>query len=225
MKNKSRKNKSRNIVIVVVLLLALGGGAFAYNRSQDNKSGNTAQSSSSAQESDGSMASMMAALEGKTGEAFDEEFINQMVLHHSGAIDMATYVDTEAKHSELRNLGSEITSAQTAEIDQMKQWAQDWGYEVREPSEKAVTAMSTSLKGKTGDALDHEFIIAMTGHHTGAIDMASLALNNAKHQEIKDLANEIIDAQTSEITQMQEWAKTWNYSLEGSMQGMDHSNM
>lgn len=218
------KNKSRNIIVAVVVLVVLGGGAFAYTRSQDNKSGQTNQSSASS-ESDGSMASMMAALEGKTGDAFDAEFINQMVLHHSGAIDMAAYVDTEAKHGELRNLGDEITSAQTSEIDQMKKWAQEWGYEVREPSEKAVTAMSTSLKGKTGDALDHEFIIAMTGHHTGAIDMASLALSNAKHQEIKDLANDIIDAQTREITQMQEWAKAWNYSLEGSMQGMDHSNM
>lgn len=217
------KNKSRNIIIAAVVIAVLGGGAFAYSRSQDKETGQN--QSSVSQESGGSMASMMAALEGKTGDAFDAEFINQMILHHSGAIDMATYVDTEAKHSELRTLGTEITRAQSTEIDQMKQWAQEWGYDVREPSEKAVTAMSVSLKDKTGDALDHEFIIAMTGHHTGAIDMASLALSNAKHQEVKDLANAIIDAQTKEIAQMQEWAKAWGYSLEGSMQGMDHSNM
>jgi uncharacterized protein (DUF305 family) len=69
--------------------------------------------------------------------------------------------------------------------------------------------MNAGLQGKTGDAFDQEFIAEMIVHHQGAIDMAKLALTNAKHQEIKDLANAIISAQTKEITQMKQWQKSW----------------
>lgn len=72
-----------------------------------------------------------------------------------------------------------------------------------------MDTMNAALEGKTGDTFDQEFLAEMIVHHQGAIDMAKLALTNAKHQEIKDLANAIIKAQTSEIAQMKAWQKTW----------------
>ena len=78
-------------------------------------------------------------------------------------------------------------------------------------SSMSMSDMTTSLKGLTGDEFDNRFITEMITHHQGAIDMATLAKTQAKHQEIKDLANTIITAQTSEITQMQAWKKSWGY--------------
>lgn len=72
-----------------------------------------------------------------------------------------------------------------------------------------MATMNANLQGKTGDSFDQEFLAEMIVHHQGAIDMAKLALNNAKHQEIKNLANAIITAQTSEIAQMKAWQKNW----------------
>lgn len=69
--------------------------------------------------------------------------------------------------------------------------------------------MNAGLQGKTGDAFDQEFLAEMIVHHQGAIDMAKLALTNAKHQEIKDLAQAIIAAQTKEIGEMKQWQKDW----------------
>ena len=69
--------------------------------------------------------------------------------------------------------------------------------------------MNTALRGKTGDAFDEAFLSEMIVHHQGAIDMAQLALTNAKHQEIKDLANAIVAAQTKEIGEMKVWQKSW----------------
>lgn len=69
--------------------------------------------------------------------------------------------------------------------------------------------MSGQLKGKTGDEFDKAFLAEMIVHHEGAVTMAELAKTNAKHQEIKDMANAIISAQTTEIKQMKEWQKTW----------------
>jgi uncharacterized protein (DUF305 family) len=69
--------------------------------------------------------------------------------------------------------------------------------------------MNAGLQGKTGDTFDQEFLAEMIVHHQGAIDMAKLALTNAKHQEIKDLAQAIISAQTKEINEMRQWQKSW----------------
>lgn len=72
-----------------------------------------------------------------------------------------------------------------------------------------MTSMNAELKGKTGDAFDQAFLAEMIVHHQGAVEMAQLALTNAKHQEIKDLANGIISAQNKEIAEMKAWQKNW----------------
>ncbi|MDB5264844.1 MAG: uncharacterized protein JWN64_415 [Parcubacteria group bacterium] len=72
-----------------------------------------------------------------------------------------------------------------------------------------MDGMMQTLDGKTGDAFDEAFLEEMTVHHQGAVAMAEAALKNAKHQEIKDLAQAIISAQNIEIKQMQDWKKSW----------------
>ena len=68
-----------------------------------------------------------------------------------------------------------------------------------------------SLQGKSGDDFDRAFIEGMIVHHEGAVQMAEQAKLNAKHQEIKDMSDAIIDAQTTEINQMRMWQKDWGY--------------
>lgn len=74
-----------------------------------------------------------------------------------------------------------------------------------------MESMRSSLNGLTGDEFDKAFLSEMIVHHQGAIDMANAAKQNAKHEEIKNLANDIINAQTSEISQMKLWQKDWGY--------------
>jgi uncharacterized protein (DUF305 family) len=87
------------------------------------------------------------------------------------------------------------------------------GYHEEHHGESAMNdmmaEMHASLQNKSGDEFDKAFISEMIIHHEGAIDMAELALEDAKHQEIKDLAKNIIDAQTKEISQMKEWQNAW----------------
>lgn len=73
----------------------------------------------------------------------------------------------------------------------------------------AMHAMNEGLAGKTGDDFDKAFIEGMVVHHEGAVTMAEAALVNAKHEEIKNLATAIIEAQTSEIAQMKSWQAAW----------------
>jgi uncharacterized protein (DUF305 family) len=76
-----------------------------------------------------------------------------------------------------------------------------------------------------GEDYDRMFISNMIEHHKGAVDMAELALTNAKHQEIKDMANDIIAAQSKEITDMESWQKDWGYPSSSGEMMMDHSAM
>lgn len=75
-----------------------------------------------------SMEDMSADLEGKTGDAFDKAFLEGMIPHHQGAIDMAKMALTNAKHGEIREMAIDIIAAQQQEIDMMNQWLKDWGY-------------------------------------------------------------------------------------------------
>ena len=75
----------------------------------------------------------------------------------------------------------------------------------------SMSEMMESLADKTGDDFDNVFIDAMIVHHQGAIDMAEEAKTKAKHQEIKSLADDIIIAQTNEISMMEEWKESWGY--------------
>lgn len=75
-----------------------------------------------------SMTAMMSSLEGKQGDAYDQEFISQMIMHHQGAIDMARLSAEQAKHPEIKQLSKDIVAAQEKEIANMKAWRKQWGY-------------------------------------------------------------------------------------------------
>lgn len=77
----------------------------------------------------GDMIEMMNKLKGLTGEAYDEEFLKQMILHHEQAVEMSGDADTNAKRQEIKDLANSVMTTQAAEIEQMKQWQKEWGYE------------------------------------------------------------------------------------------------
>ena len=88
-------------------------------------------------------------------------------------------------------------------------------------STMSMDDMTADLKGKTGDEFDKAFIASMIVHHEGAVEMAKLSAENAKHDEIKTLSENIITAQEKEIAEMKQWQADWGYS---SMM-MDHDSM
>lgn len=90
-------------------------------------------------------------------------------------------------------------------------------------STMSMADMTSTLIGKSGDDFDKTFISEMVAHHQGAITMAQLAGAQAKHQEVKDLAKNIITAQTTEIQQMKDWQTQWGYTSNSTMNG--HSMM
>jgi uncharacterized protein (DUF305 family) len=61
---------------------------------------------------------------------------------------------------------------------------------------------------KNAPDFDKAFIEQMIPHHKMAVMMAGRVLDS-KHPEIRNLAKSIIQNQSTEIEQMQQWNQTW----------------
>jgi uncharacterized protein (DUF305 family) len=84
------------------------------------------------------MAAMGGAMPGMAGgrghdagaldgaKPFDKAFIEQMVPHHQQAVMMATMALPGVDRPELRTLLQSIITSQSAEIEQMRRWYQQW---------------------------------------------------------------------------------------------------
>ncbi|NEQ27465.1 MAG: DUF305 domain-containing protein, partial [Microcoleus sp. SIO2G3] len=69
-------------------------------------------------------------------------------------------------------------------------------------------AMSMDL-GPKNETFDLRFVDGMIPHHEGAVAMAQDAIEKSNRPEIKQLAQEIIDAQEREISQLKQWRQSW----------------
>jgi uncharacterized protein (DUF305 family) len=115
-----------NIAITAFAGLLIGFGAgslFAGDRGTAPV--NTHQMSDISMMSD-TMSGMMARLEAQTGAGFDRVFIEEMIVHHEAAVDMAELALEYAERREIRNLATDIITAQTSEITKMRNWLEAW---------------------------------------------------------------------------------------------------
>jgi uncharacterized protein (DUF305 family) len=62
----------------------------------------------------------MGHLEKATGAAFDKMWVQMMIKHHQGAIDMANTELKDGKNAEAKGLAKQIADAQQAEITEMQ---------------------------------------------------------------------------------------------------------
>lgn len=116
---------NKNVIMAVIIGLVIGAGgtigiSAATKDSRTSKVITVPASDHNAQAA--------AKLKNLKGDEFDKAFMEEMIAHHQSAIDMAKLVDSNAKHDELKKLGTDILSAQSKEIDMMQSWQGDWGY-------------------------------------------------------------------------------------------------
>lgn len=76
---------------------------------------------------------------------------------------------------------------------------------------------------KAGADFEIHWMSMMIEHHQDAIDMANLALTQAKRQEIKDISANIIRDQQKEIGDMTLWLQQWHNTK--PLTGMMHGGM
>ena len=144
----------------------------------------------------------------------DMGFAAEMVPHHREAVTMAQLAGEHARHREIKRLARSIIKDQKREIG------------VLEPAFKRLSerglqsealGIPQEMMGMGHDMatlassrpFDRAFIDAMVPHHQGAIRMARVELAKGGDEELKSLAQDIMDSQSREIEQMNEWRIEW----------------
>lgn len=61
----------------------------------------------------------MTALEKASGKAFDTAFMELMIKHHEGAVEMARTEQADGAHGPAKKMAGDIITSQSAEIEQM----------------------------------------------------------------------------------------------------------
>lgn len=148
----------------------------------------------------------------------DVAFVQGMIPHHGQAVAMAALAGRQAGSEQVRTLATRIERAQGPEIAQMRGFLAAWG--VPENAAGEMPGMNHGQAGGTagimtgaqmqqlgkarGAAFDRAFLEMMIEHHRGAVQMARTELATGQNREVRELAQTIVDAQQSEISEMQE---------------------
>jgi len=168
---------------------------------------------------------------------YDLRFMDDMIMHHEGAIMSARMMISQSAHPELRDLARRIIAGQQAQVDQMRAWIRQW-YPGKDAGPAGMGSgsggmmsggmMSGGMMGggmMGGDTSDYMFLRMMIPHHQIAIDMSRDALAQAQHPLLKGLARSIIRDQSAQITEMERYLMAWygetsTRDLAGPMRGM-----
>lgn len=186
------------------------------NQNAVNPNTNTSNTSSTPANPDETMHMDMQSAPDANNAPYDLQFLDTMIAHHQGAVDMAKLAATNTNNADLKKFAAQIIADQTKEISQMKDWREKWfggkpsAMNMEMPGMRESMQMDMSALGKARDKeFDVEFVRGMIPHHEGAVTMAREALTKSEHDEIKQLANQIIKAQEAEIKMMHNWETAW----------------
>jgi uncharacterized protein (DUF305 family) len=147
-------------------------------------------------------------------------FSTDMIPHHGQAIAMADLALAKATNTQVKALAAQIKAAQDPEIMTMSGWLKAWGAPVASASMNAgsmagmnmSTMMSVEqmaeLQQASGPAFDKLWVQMMITHHSGALAMARTELAAGNDPASKNLAQSIMDSQSTEIAAMRSLLET-----------------
>lgn len=148
----------------------------------------------------------------------DVSFAQDMLVHHSQALDMVELTAGRSLSPEVKQLATEIKDAQAPEIKTFTSWLNEWDEEVPEASADmgSMEGMDSDMPGmmssddmtKLESAPDSQFqsmwLEMMIEHHEGAVDMAKEQIDKGKYEPAIKLAEEISTSQTAEVAEMKQ---------------------
>lgn len=165
--------------------------------------------------------SKMESSPGAADAPFDLQFLDTMIAHHQGAVDMSRIVEKKGENAQFKKFADGIVMAQEREITQMKRWRSEWYHDAKPAINMEFPGMNEGMAGMdmaklnalTGAEFDKEFIRQMIPHHEGAIVMSKALLEKkgkgAAKPDLNKLAETIIKDQEAEIGQMKKWLEEW----------------
>ncbi|MFB4282698.1 MULTISPECIES: DUF305 domain-containing protein [unclassified Nonomuraea] len=151
------------------------------------------------------------AVPADAANAADIKYVQDMVVHHRQAMDMALLAPNRADSAKLKSLADRIQAAQGPEIQYMSTWLREQEQKVPDhhAAHEGMPGMATpeqmeALKAAKGKDFDRMFLQLMINHHLGALKMSEQVLAGGSHIKIEELATDVNVTQSAEIRRMQE---------------------
>ncbi|PPK98828.1 uncharacterized protein (DUF305 family) [Kineococcus xinjiangensis] len=193
--------------LLSLVLTACGGGEDTAGGEHD---GHGAQSSPTSSASSSAPPATAEAGDAQFADA-DVTFARDMIVHHEGAVEMASLAADRAATPQVKELAEKIIAAQGPEIELMTSWLTAWGQPTASGGHAGHGDMPGMMSGQEmaaleaarGPEFDRLFLEGMVVHHEGALEMARTELAEGAAPEAKELAQRIEADQTREIAEMQ----------------------
>ncbi len=141
---------------------------------------------------------------------FETGFMENMIAHHSMAVMMARLCEDRASHENLLMLCQRIEATQTAEIEEMQAWLEEWYGVSYEP--EMTTPMQRQLHelaSMSGAEFEIAFMEMMIRHHKTAVTEGERCKKRAYHRDLIELCEDIVETQSMEIAIMENWLCDW----------------
>ncbi|NBE94296.1 DUF305 domain-containing protein [Nonomuraea sp. KC401] len=158
-----------------------------------------------------SPAEAATAVPSPTANAADVTYVQDMIVHHRQALDMALLAPNRAQSAKVKGLADRIKAAQAPEIQYMTTWLREQEQKVPDhhAAHDGMPGMATpekleALRAATGKDFDRMFLQLMIAHHQGAITMSEKVLTSGSHIKIEELAGDVSVTQMAEIGRMRE---------------------
>ncbi|TDE40566.1 DUF305 domain-containing protein [Nonomuraea mesophila] len=158
-----------------------------------------------------SPAEAATAVPSPTANAADVTYVQDMIVHHRQALDMALLAPNRAQSAKVKGLADRIKAAQAPEIQYMTTWLREQEQKVPDhhAAHDGMPGMATpeqleALRAATGKDFDRMFLQLMIAHHQGAITMSEKVLTSGSHIRIEELAGDVSVTQMAEIGRMRE---------------------
>jgi len=181
------------------------------------------------------MMTSAASAQETRGQRAELRFLEGMIDHHQMALDMANDCLANASDGTLLTICQNIIDAQSAEIATMQGWLRDWygveyapvpmvGDDAADPHaghdmsgmDTVITdppmtmGMMAGLNRLEGRAYEIAWVESMIDHHDDALHMAQRILSRTERDDLRQLAEQIIADQTTEIEQLESLLETFS---------------
>ncbi|OLF19672.1 hypothetical protein BU204_01480 [Actinophytocola xanthii] len=150
----------------------------------------------------------------------DVTFVQDMIVHHAQAVEMAELAPTRASAKDVKGLADRIADSQRPEMDMLNRWLEQHDKPTVNPEAPdhggghgghadhtsmpgfAGPEQMAALQAASGARFDTLFLQMMTTHHEGALTMIDEVRSGGLDVRVQEIADDIAVTQIDEIHRM-----------------------
>lgn len=141
---------------------------------------------------------------GRADRFVDLRYINQMAVHHRGAILLAQQIADKTQRQEIKKLAADIQNGEPKLIEELYSWKKDWYNDDRKVTDPIVANL-----GQKDEKIDLRFLNALIAHHEAGIEMTAEIRTKSSRSEVLNNADAVEGFLKNSIITLKDWREQW----------------